>query len=1081
MTMKYLPALNQDLQPPSPAAGSEWGEHGAGISVLKKYSDALEVQHADVRAERLKSIPTPWARLLLFEQALFSPRHPAHSQITGEWRGLLGAIGLAPYLKLQIDTVPLSLAGEDGIIRDLQTMIPRGDPSGAWDSLALLRVEGELVGATSPRTLVFTGIRGVKMGRIPFQERQRLIDPVEYYRRNADTESLGLILEWLDRTIQDFGNQQTLINRLLGTLPGAPGAAPVPRLEPLMRNLEEWRKEARAAANAIGVPNQAYVERFAPSNIGAAFPDGHPAQAVFGLLVQAIPSADLGKKNWLQTQSGRGVVDPGREGILVRGGHPYSGDVMLPNGMARAVRNGRFAISTGAADIGSTMPDLGPMFERKLIPVAELDASAVALQVGKSRYLLPLRRDVLDHVDFETLRKSVTATGDLASGVVVRLEIPLAGGLSLRHEKKYGPGEVLAQDQVLTPFLTVWPDFESEQWPYYYYVERHVQRATAQLHFSPANAAPADRRVSDAEPLRWGKLDGPPRVWVGTYKSDQGLLLTNPADKITPTADAWEVSIDFGSTHTRAFRAVTDAAGKPDIREIALRRRARFVLGQDPELQFSFFSGPQTPVGLDSEPPTLVWLPVAQAMSQSSDWLPSDGVMYWTSVQDAPDVGGLRGNLKWQGDDQKDRSAFHSYVTQLFLSIAAEAAHEGATIKSLITAFPSVLPGYLRHRHRTEWAELTRRFDVQLLPPRSESDAIASYFRGLGATVMTNLLAIDIGGSTSDLSVWSEGKRALGDSVRLAGDILSRLVNVDAEAREAFAKALGRPPFNVRSVKWANAEPSKNGFILNSILRSMSQQPHLMSEPGLLARNLYEGEGSPGEKIVAHLVYMVATVTFVLGMMVRRQKIDVDRFDIRFAGKGSEFLHWLDALASHSSVSLPERFFRAGLSARSDASTNVHLPGLEVKQEVGRGLLRAPVGESEGMDDRVTFLGETGFTGQERDLAWHAVLDLPSLRGVQRPARPIALERLEMLKAFVAAFSQDPAGSKAARALGITDASWNSTLRDSIHERLFGAESVWSKARTGNGQPANATLEPFFVTEAKVLLEHATGRHGLFL
>src|SRR5689334_19962054 len=99
---KFLPELDQALQPPAPNAGTEWGEHDAGLPVLAKYSASLAVPHVDVSAEKLKSVPSPWARLLIFEQALFQPRHPVHSQIRSEWRGLLGAIGLAKHIGLSL-------------------------------------------------------------------------------------------------------------------------------------------------------------------------------------------------------------------------------------------------------------------------------------------------------------------------------------------------------------------------------------------------------------------------------------------------------------------------------------------------------------------------------------------------------------------------------------------------------------------------------------------------------------------------------------------------------------------------------------------------------------------------------------------------------------------------------------------------------------------------------------------------------------------------------------------------------------------------------------------------------------------
>ena len=43
---------------------------------------------------RIYSIPDPWARPLLFDRALYDPKHKLHEVVLGEWRGLLAMIGL---------------------------------------------------------------------------------------------------------------------------------------------------------------------------------------------------------------------------------------------------------------------------------------------------------------------------------------------------------------------------------------------------------------------------------------------------------------------------------------------------------------------------------------------------------------------------------------------------------------------------------------------------------------------------------------------------------------------------------------------------------------------------------------------------------------------------------------------------------------------------------------------------------------------------------------------------------------------------------------------------------------------------
>jgi hypothetical protein len=261
----------------------------------------------------------------------------------------------------------------------------------------------------------------------------------------------------------------------------------------------------------------------------------------------------------------------------------------------------------------------------------------------------------------------------------------------------------------------------------------------------------------------------------------------------------------------------------------------------------------------------------------------------------------------------------------------------------------------------------------------------------------------------------------------------------------------------------------------------VSQDPRLRDEPDALARNLYDGQGSSGERVIAHLAYLFATVSFLLGLMARRSAVAQDRYDIRFAGKGSRFLYWLESLNTGSSLSLPASFFRAGLGVNEgEVVVDVSLPSYEVKQEVGRGLLLPDVSQQSPSDERLTFVGETGFGTQASPVDWTASLDLEALRRMPAPPQPVPLERMESLQAFVRAFEYDPAARKASRALRLAEA-LNLPLRDLIHSELFGTHSVWRAAHDGNAQRSgDALLEPFFVVEAKALLEEATDNRSLF-
>jgi hypothetical protein len=1078
---RFLPQLDPAKAPPHPgSAGAGWTEHGNGVVTLAKYSAALVVAGRDTPPERLKSIPSPWSRLLLFEQALFQRSHPAHTQVLAEWRGLLGCLGLAEYLGLQITATPVDFDGASGPMQVLRSMAPVGDASDLWNHHVLINISGRLVGGTSPRTLVFTGIRSSTPPSVPFQRGSRLLDPTAHYKESEDQDSLVVLERWLARMGEWLREVEPSLLRYLGVQPAAPGSDPVSRAELVKKLLGEWHEDTLRALDGGGrvvAPETAFGKSRLIAN---GFPDRHPAAEVFGALRFIRVTQRGPRRSDLRLRDGEKVFNPGARGILLRDNNPYTGQVQLPAGQHGSVKRGRFELALSAEQLGDPgAPDLGAFFERTLIEVVGAAPAHVSvLRVGGKEYLYPFSAEIMAHLEPESLVSYARASGDAAAGIQVTLDLPLRNDLVLRYEQDY-----LARDIVhdaITPNLAVWPDFQSTGWSHHFYFVQALQRPS--LAITPVGEAPEAPRPSPNGSLTWGRLLKPARCWKGAAGDAAGLLPVGAVPSIVPEGETWDVAVDFGSTHTRAFRSTQQVAGKAQADPVDLKPRATMLLGTSAQLADSFFpalpalpSLPEQVLGSTDEPRSLVRLPLGTARAGVDvAWTPSDGVIYWGSLMGDPPPG-LRANLKWHRRDSEDLPPFHSYISQLYLSIAAEAAAAGATVRSLVTAYPSVFPEHLRHNHEQQWNTLHPQFGVAVMPPVSESAALASYLaEERGATVGTNLLAIDVGGSTSDLAVWT-GAEEPGDSVRMAGDILSRLLAVDEPARDAIQKAAQAQPIAATDLHWRPQGDAVNGLIFNALLRQVSRKT---GSTLMLAKNMYQGRGSPGERVIAHAGYLYATVSYLLGLMVRRGEARSDRYEIHFAGHGSEFLKWLDVLEDNASSELPGAFFRAALGADA-VKVEVHLPGKDVKQEVGRGLLAPRVSNAQAPRDRITFLGEDGFTPEGGE-GWKTKLGFDTLSALQAPGQSVPFERLTHISRFVEVFATDPVARNFARALGITRERLDGKLRDRINDRLFGPQSAWRAARVSGGEGDDSLLEPFFVVEAKALLEHATGNHGLF-
>lgn len=1075
---RFLPQLNREAAPNPSGAAAGWTEHGNGVVTLAKYSAALVVAGRDTPPERLKSIPSPWSRLLLFEQALFQRAHPAHRQVLAEWRGMLACLGLSEYLRLQMTVTPVDFDGVNGTMQVLRTMAPVGDAPELWNHHVLISIGGRLVGATSPRTLVFTGIRSSAPPSVPFQRNSRLTDPTAHYHEVGDGESLLLIERWLARTNEWLKEVEGPLARFLGVQPAAPGSDPVSRAELVKKLLAEWHDETARALAGMGTLQGPEVTFGKSKLISNGFPDRHPASEIFAALRYVRATQGAPRRSDLRLRGGEKVFHPGARGVLLRDENPYTGQIQLPAGQHGSVKRGRFELALSPEQLGdASAPDLGAFFQPALIEVFGAAAEHVrVLQAGNRQFLYPFSPEILAHLDPALLVSYTRASGDAAAGIRVALDIPLHNDLVLRYEQDYLARDIVSD--AATPDVAVWPNFRSDEWKHHFYLVRKA-RQRDNLAVAPL-AEPVDTRTSSDGAYQWGRLSGPAQAWTGTAGDTRGLFLTHLLPSVIPNGSAWDVAVDFGSTHTRVFRKSSASAGTARPEAVDLEPRTLELFAKSAQITDNFFPPPpREQLGSTVEPRSLVRLPLPVSRRNPDGWLPGDGVIYWQSILDDRPVDDLRANLKWHRHDSEDLPAFQSYISQVYMAVAGEAAAAGATVRSLVTAYPSVFPEHLRHNHEQQWRRLERPpFGVKVKDPWPESVALASYLAAVrGAPVGTNLLAVDIGGSTSDLAVWSGGDRGMGESVRLAGDLLSRLISIDAPAREAIAQAAYREPIEATELRWRQEGGPQNGLILNALLRMVVRKT---GSTLMLAKNMFQGKGSPGERVIAHAGFLYATVSYLLGLMVRRQGPPSDRYAIYFAGHGAEFLTWLDVMEKGASTELPKAFFRAALGNDvGNVQVAIHLPGEEVKQEVGRGLLSPCVGDITADAERTTFFGEDGFVGDPGE-GWKTQLGFDALSALEAPAQPVGFDRLTHISRFVEVFTTDPAARSFARALGITRERLDLELRDRIHDRLFGPQSAWRSVHRAGEEGDQTMLEPFFVIEAKTLLEHVTGNIGLF-
>jgi hypothetical protein len=1048
----------------------EWME-GAGLNQLETFARNLDVSNA-ARTDLLNSVPTPWARLLLFEAALYDAAHPAHQDVVEQWRGLLGVVALYDILRLRFDAsrrVDLRLLPGPSRIRDAFLQLrPRGaagaedDGGGEWHYFSLTSVDGHVLGATSPRTLVFTGISHACPESVPFRtEEGRLYDPLKYYMHYDDPVFLGLMARWLDSLIRDVSGDAELME-MLGAAPGAHANG----FDQLVGALNDWRDEFPPSVRAL---DQWPLHQ------------DSPFEGVYSVLrpLRLIEDSRLNKSD---------LYLRGRQDTFVffrRGQHSA-----LVNRSGMEINNDKFKIYDGHwAEAGRPLPtslsflpalalleDPAALFEDSLIEAPLSDQTSYALAFEGKYYLLPYKKEVLDYFAPEDIVRNTSVQRMLPGQITVELTIPLVNDRAVRASKNYREDdEVIALGKFPVANLAFWPNFVvgggARRWERYFYYK--YDQGRDQLDFKPLGVV-ASRNLPNRT---WSESRAPLRGFIGTVDGRSGLLLVKYETVASPTK-SWKVAIDLGSTHTRAFYlevenrdgqwlrlgGIMPVKIEPQVKELTE------CLSQD--LSQNFFVLDRTAEEFMSQ------LVMPQPGNEDHpDWLPREGLIYQKSLLEGFPANVIKYNFKWNSNTTD--YALRAYIRCLLVLVQAEALREGARVVSVGHAFPSVFTPNLEQKHRNEWAGLGAYSGLTVEPPLMESVAVGRYLQvEQGAAVSSNTIALDVGGSTTDIAIWASNSLNRQESVKMAAGVAGRYVQTEpGPFKQELVRILAGPPFNMRP-SLDDFRNKESGFTLmfNAVLNRAAEAGALEQLVESIQRS------QEGKRLIAHIMYVYGTLLYYAGMLGRKVHMGGQpQYYVYFCGKGGRLVTWVNN--HHLFV---REMFSAGLlgaqmMAANAVSVSANLSD-QPKQEVGRGLLvesmltAARGAQNQGglidLNPPKVTVGEEGYG----NLHWDGDLDGPTLAAL--PQGIPAYGALRELNGFVRAFTNSPSTCAAAALLGL-GAQEPAGFRDNLRERLFG-NARGRIVHDLRHYPGEALLESLFITEAKILLETVTNNPHLF-
>jgi hypothetical protein len=1004
-----------------PEAG-RWKSDETSEDFLKRYADdiRLEGQLEDPRV--IHSVPSVFARPIQFSQALSDPKNVLHDAVVAQWRGLLAVFALQEWLGLPLAATLYEVPqvggdeqrGDRKFTAILRNQLPY--PPEEWEQWWLLYCDGQLIGATSPWTMVYTPAEYICPEKIPWRSPDGwLTDPITYYKRLKIPREISFLLAWVELTL----DQYTAHLRGMVSQPAEYGD----RTGALKRELETWRDELRIyrpkpplrPTLIETLPGQIppYCYFLSALQHDRQLADGSDSES------DLLLDISRGEPTLVFSRSGLDPADRVYQSTLVdqAGVRNLSG----PTGESGwRARNGR----------AIPLPYL--IAEEAFLPeqLAQLRPAGEQRNAIFARPLTALFFRYFNHGDLTNGRVSLTVT-ETDQEVNVRLRLPLQGGRTLVVEKIYNRDTQIVPVAGGPPAFAVWPDFYAEDW-----IENFAVYAA--LPVTRLLVAPL---LSNGEELRQARPDDRGKSLFCLWQSRQpsigftlyhrepnthqvtavGLVLRETLVELEApnAARVWTVAVDFGTSNTHVMVKEPGNSARP------LQLHGRTVLLLDPEpsqkglVSERFYPIYQNEIDETYQPP----FPTMLASIQENTTVFSEDrrthVEHVPSFYFSPDIvdpNVFVENVKWgSGGGREEDAPLRAYLHGAIRYIACEARAARVGELNFEWSYPLALPKGARGAMAAFWQNVGTAFvapqvmTIQAKEGLSESNALCRYLSassiGLPTFSTALSIAVDIGGGSSDIGFWTETLLQDQVSLKLAGNNLLQPLCRRNDFIQAFYEICTRRPWNPGRMEAFN----KRGVIMCNMLLAQakahdgrahgSRDPR--QHPFVQALFTKLSHGEPPWSVARSLFYLFFSgLAFYIGLHARKWVTNKQEIYLYFGGRASSLLAWIAGDPNQLKTILCYAFHEGlmlGGTERQRLTIEVLSPAisynatLPLKQEVAGGLLSQPLGFA-GSSDQVLMPKETTIAGEVdwldaggKPLSWDAELNAEQFYNLTPP------------------------------------------------------------------------------------------------
>jgi hypothetical protein len=890
MTVPILPKLKpDDSSVQLPEKGGEWKVYPK--ATFEDVAKSLDYA-APGENKRINSVPNMWALPMTLEIPIFNNVHPLRQDAIGQWQGMLAAIAFAkirnfPLVvqRLDIDEVRRRHPFAEALWQlkpDSEKSLYKIDNKEAWQEIYIWTWNGEPVGMTSPTTIVVPAPEGIWSG-LPWwnQDDRKLVFPQPY----LSDEEKPLFGGWLSNLLRETnnpeysGHPQTVNNvvGLLGSFQASMG---------------------RSASEAD------IFDQDSPQYFGVALNRGVLKGLNRPIKLKEIGSGDSYVKvvNSPSKTPAKPLILIDAEVATVWGIAPQNirvhKDKTLASLNIEDLRAGRIA---GWDDVRCIEPR--DLFLPELTFIDVDDALPGGFPVQSNQPLLFNNNKITPLLPFNPLLLEYFTPEDLMgrvrfmqNGSMVRvvLNLPLAGMNSAANGRpeeyqlvrEYTLNEQNAIEDV--PVLELWPNLKIPNWQDYYafYFDAND---TFKVSFGDAQE-PHTYSDRNGDYIITRLSNFPTHINCQRRGYPVGfILLKTPIEQ--KLSDTWVVGVDFGTSFTNVYVNRKGKVEPLQLENLHLKITAANVETRQPVLFESFI--PEVFVPADKPLPLASVLTRLGATGNEKKKVLYDGRIYVPDrINFHPESNHIETDLKWKDPGKLNRL----FLEHLGLMVSALAAKAGVGEIQWSVSYPSAFSRADINAYAKTWKDLTeelqKRTGLKHVCPepgeksfRTESLALAQYFADKEDCNLVRSACIDLGGGTSDISIWQANNLIHQCSIQLAG---RHLLSQFLEQRPVLiARWFKRP-----TEEWSDLAEDKFKAKIDSLLRHESERWLKDDRPELEDDKDFQGLIRLMAIGTAGIYYYVG---LILGTLTAEGKYTEGKTpSVYIGGNGSRLLHWLD-------------------------------------------------------------------------------------------------------------------------------------------------------------------------------------------